>query len=234
MPQNTQPAPAPAVKAPAAPPPKPPAEFEEGSIATMDAAALKGVLTSARSTEFQKAKAAQRAGELASKELVPALAAMLGDEHLSVYARYGLEPIRDGSATDALVEALPKLKGDRLLGAVNSLGKRRDAKAVPALVKLMSSADEEVMRAAAAALGSIGGPAAGKELLAWMPKAKGLAQMTVADAALVCAERMLEAGQRAEAMAMYAAMTSTEVPQAARLGAMAAIIREETEVGRPR
>lgn len=57
--------------------------------------------------------------------------------------------------------------------------------------------------------------------------------MAVADAALVCAERFLADGKRAEALALYAVLSGSDVPRAARHGAMAAILREETRVGRP-
>ena len=129
MPQTTPTAPAPPAAAPKPPAPVPPPEFQESAIAKMDAPALIGILTDAGSPEFKKAKACQRAGELAAKEAVPALAALLADEHLSVYARYGLEPIADPSADDALRTALSKLTGKQLIGVINSIGKRRDPKA---------------------------------------------------------------------------------------------------------
>src|SRR5215475_7609745 len=81
-------------------PPEPPREFQEREIARMDAAELIRIVNDSASPEFQKAKACQRIGELGAKEAVPALAALLGNEHLSVYARYGLEPIADPSAGD--------------------------------------------------------------------------------------------------------------------------------------
>lgn len=215
-------------------PPEPPPEFQEGKIATMDAAGLVRILKDPAATEFQKAKACMRAGELAAKEAVPALAAMLGDEKMGMYARYGLEPIADASASDALRAALPKLKGNLLIGVINSINKRRDAKAAPALVKLMYGADADVARAAAAALGSIGGPTAVKELQAALGKTTGMTRMAVADASLVCAERLLADGKRDEALAFYSFLSASNVPKAARLAAMQGIIREETSVLRPR
>ncbi|HAX42414.1 MAG TPA: hypothetical protein PLF84_12180 [Bryobacteraceae bacterium] len=232
MQQAAKPAPAPQ---PAKPKPSgPPPEFQEKEIATMDAAGLVRILSDGGASEFRKAKACMRAGELGAKEAVPALAALLDDEHLSVYARYGLEPIEDASALAALRAALTKLKGDRLIGVVNSLGKRRDGQASAALVKMLNGADVELARAAAAALGSIGNAASAKELLAVMGKSKGLFQMAVADACLVCAERMIADGQRDQGLALYAKLTGPEVPKAARLAAMSGVIREETSPARPR
>lgn len=214
--------------------PVPPPEFQEGAIARMDAAGLISILRNAASTEFQKAKACMRLGELAPKEAVPALAALLGDEKMNTYARYGLEPIADPAADEALRAALPKLKGNLLIGVINSINKRRDAKALPALTKLMQGADGEVARAAAAAIGSIGTAEAAKTLQAALPKSAGPMKMAVADAALVCAERMLAEGRREQGLALYAFLSGPEVPAAARHAAMTGIIREETSVSRPR
>lgn len=212
----------------------PPAKFREGGIATMDAAALIRILTDAGSPEFQKAKACQRAGELGAKEAVPALSALLEDEHLSTYARYGLEPIPDPSADAALRAALSKLKGIQLIGVINSIGKRKDAKAGPALAKMVYGADAEVARAAVAALGSIGGAASVKELQAALAKTKGMTRMAAADASLVCAERLLADGKRDQALALYESLSAPDIPKPVRLAAMNGIIREETSIKRPR
>ncbi len=200
----------------------------------MDAAGLMRILKDPASTEFQKAKACTRAGELGVKEAVPVMAAMLSDEKMNVYARYGMEPIADASVDDALRAALPRLKGNLLIGVINSIGKRRDAKAVAALSKMMMGPDGDVAKASASALGAIGGVAAEKELRGALGKTKGGTRMAVADACLVCAERLLADNQRAPAMALYATLTAADMPKAVRLAAMQGIIREETSVGRPR
>jgi HEAT repeat protein len=232
MPQTRTPAPA--AQPAKSKAPVPPSEFKEGDISTMDAAGLIRILKDGSSPEFKKAKACQRLGELGPKEAVPVLAALLGDEHLSVYARYGLEPIADPSADGALRDALPKLKGKELIGVINSLGRRRDAKAIPTLTRMMHGSDADVARAAAAALGSIGGVASVKALQASLPKTTGLTRAAVADACLVCAERFLEQGKRDEALKLYASLTAGDVPKPVRLAAMQGIIREETSTSRPR
>jgi len=214
--------------------PVPPPEFQEGAIATTDAAGLIGILKDTGSPEFKKAKACVRLGELGAKEAVPALAALLGDDHLSTYARYGLEPIADPSVDQALRSALSKLKGVQLIGVVNSIAKRRDAKAGPALARMMSDPNADVAQAAAAALGRIGGLAARKDLLAALGKSSGMTRIVVADACLACAEGLLAGGKRDEALALYASLSAPDVPKAARLAAMHGIISAETAIGRPR
>lgn len=222
-------------QAPAKPlPPVPPAEFREGDIATMAAPALIAILKDAASPEFKKAKSCVRLGELGAKEAIPVLATLLDNDHLNVYARSGLEPMAGPEADDALRAALPKLKGNHAIGVINSLGKRRDAKAIPALAKLLHSPEQETARAAAAALGSIGGPQAQKDLQGALNKTAGLVKLAVADAVLICAERYLADGKRAEALALFASMSAPEVPKPMRLAAMNAIIREETSPTRPR
>lgn len=214
--------------------PASPLEFQEGAIATMDAAALTRILTDAGSTEFQKAKACQRIGELGAKEAVPALSALLGDEHLSVYARYGLEPIADPSADDALRAGLLTLKGNQLIGVINSIGKRRDLKATASLARMIAGSDPDVTRAAAAALGSIGGVSSDKELRTALAVTEGVTKKAVADASLVCAERLLADGQRDQALALYSSLSAPDMPKPVRLAAMQGIIREETSPSRPR
>lgn len=232
MPQTTPSAPAPQAAKPK--PPEPPPEFQEGGISRMDAAALVRILKDGHSPEFQKAKACQRIGELGAKEAVPALSALLADPHLSVYARHGLEAIVDSSADDALRAALSSLKGDELIGVINSIGKRRDAKAGPALAGMIHDSDARVARAAAAALGSVGGAASAKELQAALARTTGATRMAVADASLVCAERLLAEGKRDQALALYSSLSAPGVPKPVRLAAMQGIIREETSVSRPR
>ncbi len=216
--------------------PKPvaPAEFQEEAVASMDAASLIRILQDKGATEFQKAKACVRLGELGGKEAVAPMAALLADEHLNVYARYGLEPIADASAAEALRAAVPKLQGNAQVGVVNSLGKKRDELAVPMLSKLLYSQNAALAQAAAAALGSIGGLASAKELQAALPRTTGMMKILVADAALVCCERLLAAGKRDAALGLYAVLSQPATPKAQRLAAMSGIIEEERSLRRPR
>ena len=68
-------------------------------------AQLIAVLTSDATLE-KKAGACRELARVATKEAVPALAALLGDEKLSHMARYALETIRDPSVDDALRDAM--------------------------------------------------------------------------------------------------------------------------------
>ncbi|NQT38540.1 MAG: hypothetical protein HQ581_13675, partial [Planctomycetes bacterium] len=110
---------------------------QDGAARSAEVAKLIVVLQS-DAAPFDKAKACQRLALIGTKEAVPALAALLADERLSSYARFGLEPIPDPSVDDALRDALGRLHGRLLAGVINSIGVRRDVKAVGALTKLAS------------------------------------------------------------------------------------------------
>ncbi len=156
---------------------------------------------------------------MGTKEAVPALAALLNNRELAHYARFGLQPIPDPSVDAALRAALPKLKGTLLVGAINSIGYRKDAKAVKALARLLQDSDAEVARAAAAALGSIGGPKAARKLQPALSSAQAPVRPAVAGAALVCAEGPLAKGHRKQALALYEALGRDGMPKAVRAAA---------------
>lgn len=218
-------------------PPKPdppPPEFQAERIEKLGPDELVALLKKSEATAFEKAKACQRLGVVGTKDAVPAVAALLTDPQMSHYGRYALESIPDPAADDALRAALPKVKGVLLVGVINSISQRRDAKAVAPLAKLLYEGDVEVARASAAALGRIGGAAGAKVLMEGLNKTKGPVRSAVADASLVCAEGFLAAGQRAEAMALYNTLTAADVPKPVRLAAMHSIIGAETSLRRPR
>ena len=86
---------------------------------------------------------------------VPALAGMLADAELSDCARFALEAIPAASVDNALRAALDEANGNPLVGIVNTLGERRDRKAVPALSEMRNSSDSVLAKAAEAALRKI-------------------------------------------------------------------------------
>ncbi len=163
---------------------------------------LAGVLTSSADHKT-KADACRELAVAGTAEAVPALAGLLGDEKLCHMARYGLEPIPDASVDEALRAALTKLKGRPLVGVAGSLGVRRDAKATGALGKLLGDSDPDVVRAAAGSLGRIATAEAAAALKAGLAAAAAAVCEGVADGCLSCAERLLAAGKKAEALALY-------------------------------
>jgi HEAT repeat protein len=127
-------------------------------IMALPAARLVAILKDPGASAYARAKACQRLAVVGDKTAVPALAPLLADPQLSHYARFALEPIPDPSADDALGAALEKVKGKLLVGVINSIGQRKDARAINALAKLLTDADSEVAQAASAALARIRPP----------------------------------------------------------------------------
>ena len=146
-----------------------------------------------------------------NEEAVPALAALLPDKELASWARIALEAIPGPAADDALREAMGKVQGRLLVGVINSIGVRRDAKAVGVLVPRLKDADADVASAAAAALGRIGGPAAAKALEPLLATAPAAVRSTVAEGCVLCAERFLADGDRNEAVRLYDVVRKADV-----------------------
>jgi HEAT repeat protein len=177
----------------------------------------------------EKAITCKKLAICGTKAAVPALAALLPNEQLASWARIGLEAIPDPAADDALRDALGKLKGRLLVGAINSLGRRRDAKAVDPLVGLLKDADADVASAAAAALGRIGGERPAKALEPMLAGAPVAARSAVAEGCVLCAERFLDEGKRDEAAKLYDAVRKADVPLQRRLeGIRGAILARQT------
>ncbi len=157
---------------------------------------------------------------------VPLLAPLLLDKSLSHMARFALEPMPHPKAGKALRDALPKAGGNQKIGIINSLGIRRDAKSVAALIPVLESSEDEIRSAAAAALGSIGTPQTAKALSAYLEKVPRRLRLAAIDAYLMCAERLLADGKKEAAVAIYKALASPDqsarVRRAASLGLAAA------------
>lgn len=142
----------------------------------------------------EKARACQELASAATTKSVPALAALLDHEQLSDYARSGLENIPDASAGAALRQALPKLNGRQLAGAVNSLGVRREKAAVSDLQKLASDQKRGAAAEALASLGMIATPDAAKTLQKVLADGPADLRTPAAHAALFASEQLSKAG----------------------------------------
>jgi len=223
MPQQTTPqqpqtppaqAPAPAVPRPVVPP-----EFDALPIWAMTAPKLVAILKDGSSTVFQKAIACKKLSIVGGKEAIAPMAALLNDPHLACYARFGMEPNPDPSVDDAFRAALPKLTGKLQIGVINSIGVRKDAKALDALSKLIDHSDPDVAQSAAASVGMIGGLQASRVLQSALGRTKVPVFPVVARATLLCAEGLM-ATNRARGLELYKELTATTMPKPVRLAAL--------------
>lgn len=161
---------------------------------------------------FAKARACQQLAVVGTGKAVPVLAALLDDERLGDYARLAMEPIEDPSVDDALREAMGRLKGRLLAGVVNSLGIRRDAKAVAGLRKLAGDGTSGVAAEALAALGRIATDEAVETIRQVLSAGPAKLRPAAAHACLAAAERLLAEGKRDGAVALYNALRKADVP----------------------
>ena len=180
-----------------------------------------------------KADACRELARIGSKDAVATLAALLADEKLSHMARYGLETIPGASVDKALRDAAAKLHGRQLVGVIGSLGVRRDAKAVNALVKLLHDSDNDVAQAAARALGRIGNPPAVKALQDALDGVSAANQLALCEGLLRCAEAAEAKGHREAAMDIYDRLRQVPVPAQVRTAALRGAILTRQEEGLP-
>ncbi len=181
---------------------------------------------------FDKAKACQQLAVIGTREVVPALAKLLPNEELSHYARFGLEPIPDPSVDEALRGAMGKLEGGLLIGVINSIGMRRDAKAVDGLKGLMGDSEAAVAAAASAALGRIATPEAIKTLRGALEGPES-SRAAIGDACLTAADMLIADGKQAEAAALYDALREADPPPYLQIAALHGAIRARGADGMP-
>lgn len=181
--------------------------------ATAKEARFLAVLRSANAAPQDKAIACKQLAIYGSSNAVPALAELLSNPELASWARIALEAIPDPSADKALRDALPRLEGRLLVGAINSIGNRRDNNAVRQLAACIGNPDSAAASAAAAALGRIGGDPAVGILKATLSTASQELRSAAAEGCIRCAEQFLAAGNPAKAVELYDMVRKADVPK---------------------
>ncbi len=131
-----------------------------------DVSQMLAVLRKDGATVEEKAKACRRLGELGTGDAVPALASLLTDKVLNVYARQSLERIGSNDARTVLRDHLATLEGTQQVAVIQSLGNLRDEASVSLLSGLTKNQENAASRAALRALGQIANPAALDVLMA--------------------------------------------------------------------
>jgi len=187
------------------------------------------VLKSADASLKARHDACRELATIGDPKAIPVLVSLLADEKLSHMARYALEPLKDASVDTALRDAMGKLKGGLRVGVINSIGVRRDAKAVGALIKLSEGVDKSVASAAIGALGNIATPQAITALAKCRKAPRPELRWAIADASLDAAERMVRAGKSAPAAGIYTELSAKSWPREVRLGAFSALLDVESD-----
>jgi len=168
---------------------------------------------------------------IGSTSSVPAVSKLLMDEKLSHAARMTLQENPTPNAAQALREALKVTSGQGLVGIINSVAARRDARAVDNLSELAANDDSGVATAAMAGLGRIGSPEAVAALGGlWMQTSTVQQRREIADAWLRCADTLLAEGEDTQALAVYRKIfEDADSPSAARLAAAVGLLTAQKQ-----
>ena len=178
------------------------------------------VLKAADATYAGKQFVCRELSIIGTEQSVPTLGGMLTDEKMSDMARYALERIPGAAVDNALRDALGKTSGKTKVGIINSLGQRRDSKAVTALGGLVGDSDQMVACATLSALGNIANAEAAKILGQARFKVSGQAQLVALDGYLKCADLLVAEGKRDQARVIYDELSKEGLPKAIRTAAM--------------
>ena len=160
-----------------------------------------------------KAITCKRLAIYGTGKAVPALAPLLADPELASWARIALEAIPDEAADEALRDALVKLEGRLLVGVVNSIAVRGDAKAVDLLAQRLNGSDVEAAAAAAVALGHIATVSATATLQQSLADAPAEIRSAIAEGCVRCAEKLLAQGKTHDAASLYDKVRESDVPK---------------------
>ncbi len=205
---------------------------DDASSSTAKEAELLGVLRS-EAPPAEKAITCKLLAIHGSDAAVDELAKLLSDPQLASWARIALEAIPGAAADSALRTAADSLQGKLLVGVINSIGVRQDAKAVESLSKRLQDQDASVAAAAAVALGRIGNPSAATALRAALVTAPESVRSAVAEGCVLCAERSLHDGDSSLAVAIYDEVRMAQVPLQRQLEATRGAILARGQEGIP-
>lgn len=172
----------------------------------------------------EKAMACRRLALVGNADSVAVLIPLLSDPQLATYARTALEAISDPAVNPALRQALQDLQGEALAGVAGSIGKRRDDKAVPELVRLLENSDPAAVSAAAWALAEIGNPAAARHLNRRLAESPQAHRSLFAAACLHCADVLRRDGQIELALRLNNTLRDAEISRHLQLAATLQVI----------
>jgi HEAT repeat protein len=182
-------------------------------------------LLSPGSTYEAQEFACTQLGIIGSTTALPALSRLLKSDETAGIACLALTTYPPGKANAILRAALPDARGTSRIQIIDTLGDRRDSKAVKLLAQSAGDADLAVARAAIAALGKIADQAAWKTVVA-LPKGTDPAlQPAITEATLRCAEARASAGDSKAANALYENLLAATQPAYVRRAALAALLR---------
>jgi hypothetical protein len=167
------------------------------------AAKLAAILESPNATLPAKQYICLQLRQVGTLAEVPVLTKMLAQPETSEMARCSLESIPGDASFAALRNALGVLKGDLLIGVINSVAVRKDAQSVAKLKELAVDKDPKIANAAFWALGNIANPEAIAFVIERAKQAETPTPLAVAVPLQRCADALVAAGKLEQAQAVY-------------------------------
>lgn len=156
-------------------------------------------------------------------EAVDAIAKAMDDDSLLVRkaARRALTLNPAPAATGKLLAKLESEKDDAFkIGLLMALGQREDASSTDAVGKLLRDENEQVIVAAARALGEIATPLAAELLKSRRQDAEGDLRLRLGNESLRCANKLLDKGKIHKATEVFGDLTGDGEPESVRMSAV--------------
>ena len=169
--------------------------------------------------------ACKQLGIIGSSRALPALGSLLKSEETVGIACLALTTYPPGKADKLLRAALPAARGTACIQIINTLGDRRDAKAVGLLAQAAANADLAVASAAVAALGKVGNRAAWKAIASFSKAPSPALQTTLTEATVRCADALAGSGDHKTATPIYEGLLAPSQPAYIRRAAFEALLR---------
>ena len=178
--------------------------------------------------------ACKQLGFIGSSRALPALAELLKNEDTIGIACVALTTYPPGKADEILRAALQSEPVAARIQIINTLGDRRDAKAVSLLAQSAADADSDVARAAVEALGKVGHQAAWQAVASLSKGANPALQAALTEATVRCADALTRSGDSKTAMPIYEGLLAPSQPAYVRRAAFDALLRLDKAHAQPR
>jgi HEAT repeat protein len=178
--------------------------------------------------------ACKQLGIIGSSRALPALSGLLKSEETAGIACLALTTYPPGKADEILRAALPSAQGSARIQIINTLGDRRDAKAVTPLTQSAHDPDLAVAKAAIAALGKIGNQAAWKAITSCAKDTDPGLQTVLTEATVRYADALGGSGDRITATPIYEGLLAPSQPAYIRRAALDAVLRLDKDQGQQR
>jgi len=178
--------------------------------------------------------ACKQLGIIGSSRALPVLGDLLKTEETAGIACLALTTYPPGKADDILRTALAAAPGVARIQIINTLGDRRDTKAVTLLAQAAADADSTAAKAAIDALSKIGNQAAWAAIASCSKNANPALQSALTEATVRCADALAGSVDRKTATPIYAGLLAPSQPAYGRRAALNALLRMDKEHAQPR